>query len=120
MIESAYRVGNSFHVSRRLEGKIIEGMGSSAGYAIVPGTIVRTYQGYPIIINDQMDDGNAASAVSAIFGNLRRGIFLGERLTFTVEEFAGMQPGAIVYYGRGRAAATEWDLRGLVGMVSKA
>ena len=115
-VPTAYRMDNVYQVSRAVEGAVVTAIGQSGGYAIIPGTTVRAFNGFPMIANDHCDDV-AGNAIVGYFGNFRRGLFMGQRVALTIEEFDF--PGATLYYARTRFKVAEWDLAGVSALKIK-
>ena len=119
-VPTRYRFNCAFQISRLLEARINAGLRASTGMMVMPGTMTTFYSGYPLVINDQLDDGTANNDQSAHFGNFRRGVFMGERSDLTIEEYDQTVPGGITFFARGRYAPAIWDPLGLVGLQTKA
>ena len=112
-VPTPYRMMNVYQVSRFVEGALVNQLKGSAGFALLPTMMINSWNGYPIIPNDHIDD-TAAGAIVGYFGNFRKGIFCGERRMLTIEEHN--YPGATLYYARCRFKHVEWDLNGVVGL----
>ena len=116
-VPTAYRMENVYQLNREVESAVVLAMGQSSGYAIIPGTTIRAYNGYPMIANDHIED-IAANKFVAFFGNFQRALFMGQRSNLTIEEFDF--PGAKLYYARTRFKVTIWDPAGVSVLQVKA
>ena len=58
--------------------------------------------GYPVDINDHIDDGTGADEIAVYFGNFRRGLILAEHRMLTIaNEYRETRPGACTFFSAG-------------------
>ena len=120
-VATPYRMGAVWHISRSVESLLNQAnAGTNGDFAFNPSIGVRTLMGYPVRVNDNLEDGKAAARVSAVFGNFRQGIILGERRSLDLTDNPYTKPGYRTFYGSGRFEAGEWHKEALAQLVTAA
>ena len=121
-IGTDYRDMAVFQCSRGFEAVLQQAAQSAnaANYAFNPALGVRMLHGYPLIVNDRFDTGNAANDVSASFGDLEAGITMGERVDLQITSNPFTEPGSITYHARSRCEAAVNDTGAVVVLQTKA
>ena len=76
--------------------------------------------GYPTMEDGNLETGGAAGDLSGYFGNLSRGIMLGDREVLEIREYEATRPGQLTIFARMRFLYTEWDPAAIVGLLSRA
>ena len=116
-VSAPYRMGAVWHISRAFEAVLNIARSSANGeYAFNPAMGVMTLLGYPVRVNDSLEDGGTASDISAVFGSFRNGIALGERATLDIEDNPYTTPGHRTFYAMGRDGNVVWHPEALVAL----
>ena len=120
LVPAVYRMGSTWHISRGIEAALnaaSSGAGNNGGeFGFNQALGVNTLYGYPVIVNDTLDAGTAADDITAVFGNLRRGIILGERADVQMMVNPYTNPGFQTVSGEGRFEAVAWEPTGAVAL----
>ena len=116
-VSTAYRTAGNFHVSPAVySALVIAGRSATSGFAFDAASAQGTLFGYPVVINSYLQDGSTADDVSAIFGDLSKGVAMCERRALSIDEFPQAQPGYITYYSDARWTPAVWDVSAVAGL----
>ena len=85
-------------------------------YNFNPTMGLMTLWGFPVHVNDHCEDGGTANDVTCLFGNFRRGLGCGERVTLEVKVYEQTLPGALTFFARTRFAPAVNDPRAIIGL----
>ena len=115
-LSSFYKPSASFSMSREAYANLRSLTSASTGGALVydAGLASVTLFGFPIIINDHLDAGNAASQNPVYFGDHRQGLIIGTEKEMTLSRHMDTIPGARYYYANMRSRGTVWNPDALV------
>ena len=120
-VDVAYRIGGGYHVSPAVYSAVLSsGRNANSGFAFDAASAQGTLFGYPITINSYLDDGATGGDVSAIFGDLGRGVAMCSRRALSIDEFPQAQPGFVTYYSDARWTAAVWDVSAVAGLETSA
>lgn len=116
--DSGYAANGTFLVSRRLMSAIQSS--NNNGLNFNPANGVATLFGYPIVIVDNMEAGNAAGNMSAIFGDIRMGVVTVTKQSMDILRSVENQLGKIVYHSTMSSKGAVWDGSALTALITKA
>ena len=110
-LSSAYLPGAMWTMSRQayahLRSTTQGGTGSDLLYDAGLGKM--SFLGYPIMINDHLDAGNADGQNPVYFGDFRAGTVIVSRKEMSISRHEDTIPGALYYYGNLRSRGVVWD-----------
>ena len=116
---SPYRMGSRWQISRAVESLLHKAKTAAAGdWYFDPVNGIMKLLGYPVDINDHIDDGTGANEIAVYFGNFRRGLILAEHRMLTIaNEYRETRPGACTFFSQGRTAGHVWDGAAVVALL---
>lgn len=94
--------------------------GASSDYTFNQALGLNMLRGYPVVISDHMEDGDTASDVSAMFGNVRKFLITITRESMVFEQNPYARTGSMTFFARHRFVPMVWDDKACVGLYSAA
>ena len=115
--KAAYRRQGVWQMNTSLYSKLLQFHNTDSPLEIrLDGDGLMSLWTRPVVENDQFDDGDVAGDVSAVFGNLRRGLVCASNEMLTIREYPATNPGAITFFARLRFVHSIWDGAALVAL----
>ena len=114
-----YRSGAVWHISPEVESRVENETASSGDYAFDQSLGLSKLWGTPVIVTDQMPDGETANDIVAVYSNLRNSIVMANRKNLVITVNPYTHSGAHTIYGvcRFKSAVVDWN--SLVGLETR-
>ena len=90
--------------------------GTGSPLVVDPSTGGFNLWGYPIIINDYLENASTGNNLLALFGDFSLGTIIGSRKEMIITRHEATIPGAYYYYGNMRSRGADWDRNALVAL----
>lgn len=115
-LDSAYRDSAMWVMSRNAYAHLRQTTQGGTGSDLLfdPATGKPTFLGYPILINDHLDDGTTAGDNAVYFGDFAAGTVIVSRKSMNISRHEDTVPGAMYYYGNMRSRGVVWDANAIV------
>ena len=114
-LDSAYLDNAMWSMSRQAYATLRSTAQSSGAELLFDAGLGKmTFLGYPILINDHLDAGNAAGQNPVYFGDHMQGLIIANRREMNISRHEDTVPGGMYYYGNMRSRGLVWDANALV------